>query len=233
MDNGGDHIGEKKPPWLMFIVPVNLYYLGFGDRFTCIPRLESEREGALPLHISSFVIVIVIGIASNIDNIGIGFSYGARKIHVPWRSVLVIATTSLLAALIGGISGVIVSSFIGSVANFIGGSILICLGVFIIAQALIQRKQEKKEEVKLDKKISVWELGVVTIAQSITDLTAGFGTGVSHINVYETAFSIGLFSYLFLIVPAFIGRKYLANWFGNSATIVSGILLIAVGVHLF
>ncbi|GMA64853.1 hypothetical protein GCM10025859_52930 [Alicyclobacillus fastidiosus] len=120
------------------------------------------------MNISSFVIAIIIGIASNIDNIGIGLSYGARKIHVPWRSAMVIASTSLLAALIGGISGIFVSSFIGSVANFIGASILICLGVFIIAQALIQRKQEKQEEENLAKKIGVWELCIVAIAQSIT-----------------------------------------------------------------
>ncbi|GMA63787.1 manganese efflux pump [Alicyclobacillus fastidiosus] len=107
------------------------------------------------MNISSLIMAIVIGVAFNMDNIGIGLSYGSRKIHVPWKSVLVIATTSLLAALIGGISGIFVSSYIGSVANLIGGSILICLGVFIIAQALIQRKQEKQEEVNLAKKIGV------------------------------------------------------------------------------
>jgi putative Mn2+ efflux pump MntP len=185
------------------------------------------------LHLQYLLMAIIIGIASNLDNIGIGLSYGTRNVQIPWRSVVVIATTSFLAALIGGISGILVSSVIGAVASFIGGSILICLGIFVITQAMIQRKRREKAEVHVANKITVWELGIIAIAQSITDLAVGFGTGVSHINVFETAFSIGFFSFLFLIVPALIGRKYLANWLGNGATVIAGILLIVVGLHQF
>ncbi|MNW43769.1 manganese efflux pump MntP [compost metagenome] len=81
------------------------------------------------------------------------------------------------------------------------------------------------------KSISLGESVVLGIALAMNALAGGFNAGITHLNVWYTSISVGLFSYLLLAACAGFGEKVAAEKFGNRATVISGLLLILIGIH--
>lgn len=69
-----------------------------------------------------------IGLAANLDNLGIGFSFGARSTKIPFTSNLLIAILSMISAFASITCGHFVAKYISSeLANWIGGSMIILM----------------------------------------------------------------------------------------------------------
>lgn len=197
----------------------------------------------------SLLAVIAIGLASNLDNAGVGIAYGVRKIRIPWYSNLAIAIISLLATLVSGLFGSWLSSWIHPwIAQLLGTVVIVGVGIWVLLQPFLEKKtvpaQEddvnpltrllrNPEEADKDssKSISLGESVVLGIALAMNALAGGFNAGITQLNVWYTSLSVGLFSYLLLAVCAGFGEKVAAEKLGNRATIVSGLLLILIGIH--
>ncbi|UUZ80795.1 manganese efflux pump [Paenibacillus sp. P26] len=88
--------------------------------------------------------VFAIGIASNIDNLGIGMSYGMRSTRVPFFSNLLIALLSVIATFLSMTAGDLVSHTLQSpVANAAGGVMIIVLGLWSIRPGAFRRPAEQ------------------------------------------------------------------------------------------
>ena len=174
---------------------------------------------------------MLIGITSNIDNIGIGLSYGLRKARIPWSFCCVTALTSFTACLLGSFTGARITHFIStSTCSIIGSMILICIGLWTIIQVFVS----KADQVQLETKTTIGfsEMMFIALAQGMTDLSIGFGAGFAQLNTLELSVSVGLFSFILLLIPARLGGRLIPNRLGKSATFLSGILLILVGLYL-
>lgn len=197
----------------------------------------------------SLLAVIAIGLASNLDNAGVGIAYGVRKIRIPWYSNLAIAIISFLATLVSGFFGSWLSSWIHPwIGQLLGTVVIVGVGVWVLLQPFLEKKitsvQEddvnpltrllrNPEEADKDssKSISLGESVVLGIALAMNALAGGFNAGITHLNVWYTSLSVGLFSYLLLAACAGFGEKVAAEKFGNRATVISGLLLILIGIH--
>ncbi|MGZ4031493.1 MAG: sporulation membrane protein YtaF [Tumebacillaceae bacterium] len=190
--------------------------------------------------------IIMIGLASNLDNGGIGIAYGVRKISIPFRANLMIGLISFMATLLSGYFGQYISQYLHpTIANWIGTVILIAAGVWVMIQPF--RKQEEmvpdknpvtrilKKPESADwnesKNIEFWESVVLGITLAMNALAGGLDAGLTGINIFGTAVSVGVFSLLSLGGCAYLGEKYAADKLGDRATIVAGLLLILVGFH--
>ncbi|KEK22281.1 sporulation membrane protein YtaF [Bacillus gaemokensis] len=191
--------------------------------------------------------ILLIGIASNLDNAGVGIAYGIRRIQISWFNNFIIAFFGFLFTLLAGFFGNWISLFISDfMANLIGAIVLGVIGVFVLCQPLLSKSEEvleKKgnmvmgilhnpENADFDgsKTISFSEALVLGVALSINNIAGGFDAGVTNLNLWWTAIVSGVFSFICISGFSYIGKKFLAEYLGKWATIIAGVLLILIGI---
>ncbi|MDD3223778.1 MAG: sporulation membrane protein YtaF [Clostridium sp.] len=110
------------------------------------------------------IVILLIAFVSNLDNFAVGVSYGARKIFIPFKANFIIAIITGLGTLISMILGKFISNiFTTSEANFLGGLVIVLVGVWIFAKELIDLLKKKKginecEEKNIDRNIQDYGL---------------------------------------------------------------------------
>lgn len=194
----------------------------------------------------SLLAILAIGLASNLDNAGVGIAYGVRKIRIPWYSNLAIALISFMATLISGLFGNLISTWISPwIGQLIGTIVIIGVGVWVLLQPYVEKKPIAKEsstnsftrllqnpeEADKDssKSISLPESILLGIALAMNALAGGFNAGITQLNIWYTSLSVGIFSFILLALCAGFGEKFAAEKLGNRATVISGLLLIFIG----
>ncbi|MBO1913682.1 manganese efflux pump, partial [Microvirga sp. 3-52] len=77
--------------------------------------------------------ILLISIAANIDNLGISVSYGLKANRIPFTTNIIIAIISAICTFISITAGQLLSNYLSnSTANFVGGFLIVCLGLWII-----------------------------------------------------------------------------------------------------
>ncbi len=197
--------------------------------------------------LNSVLLIFAIGIASNLDNAGVGIAYGVRKIRVPLISNFIIALMGFSLALVGGLFGNWISLWLTPfTCQLISMTVLVSIGVYLLSQQYLVKKTKEQqsdgnrilrvlrnpEEADLDrsKSIGLSESFILGIALSINNLAGGFSAGITQLNILATASVSGLFSFLCTGLCAIFGLKFASGRLGEKATTISGILLILVGV---
>lgn len=172
--------------------------------------------------------ILAIGLSTNLDGIRIGLFYGIRKVAVPWRFYAVISVVSVLGSLIGGLTGQrITHGMSSSLYGLIGSAILITMGLW----AMIQTFAKDSEHDKMTPlNIGFHETMLMGVSEAMADLSLGFGTGFIGLNVLTVAISIGVFRLVCLFLANRLGRRLTPSKFSRSAEVISGILLIVVGL---
>lgn len=209
----------------------------------------SNGKGANLMNTYSLIAILAIGVASNLDNAGVGIAYGVRKIRIPWYSNLAIAIISFLATLWSGLFGSLISIWIEPwVGQLIGTVVIVAVGVWVLLQPFREKNTppiesptgsnftrflSNPEEADRDssKSISLGESVLLGIALAMNALAGGFNAGITHINVWLTSLSVGFFSFVLLALCSLFGERYAAEKLGDRATIISGALLILIGLH--
>jgi len=196
--------------------------------------------------ISSFATVFAIAIASNLDNAGVGIAYGVRKIQISWMANVLIAVISGIATYISGAVGREATRYIPTgVAVWTGAIVIVMVGIWVLTEPWRNRRKQLAQKnvmsrilrdpvvADFDKSesIGIAEACVLGVALAMNALAGGFDAGIEHIGIEWTAFLVAILSYVLLGVAAFLGRKYAAESFGNKATYIAGLILIAIGIH--
>jgi len=200
-----------------------------------------------------FLSIFLLCLAPNLDNMAIGLAYGARKINVPFKSNFAIALFSGFATLISSFFGNLLTNYIPNyLGNVIGGSIVSAMGVFTIVSYLLNKRKSKiareSSHLYLDNlkavmddpgiadtdysgDISLKESILLGIALAVNCLGTGFGAGMTGVNVFVLTGAVIIFSLMTISFGALVGKRYAAVFLGDKATIISGLLLLAVGVY--
>jgi len=200
-----------------------------------------------------FVSIFLLCLAPNLDNMAIGLAYGARKINVPFKSNLAIALFSGFAIFLSSLLGNLLTNYIPNfLGNIIGGSIVSVMGIYTIGSYLLTKIKSNKVQdnnhlyfdnlkaVMNDPSIadrdysgdiSLKESILLGIALAINCLGTGFGAGMSGVNILVLTVAVIIFSLMTISFGALVGRRYAARLLGDRATVISGLLLLAVGVY--
>ncbi len=201
-----------------------------------------------------FLSIFLLCLAPNLDNMVIGLAYGARKINVPFRSNLAIALFSGIATLLSSLLGSALANYIPSyTGNIIGGSIVGIMGLYTIIGHLIKNKKNTGNKYQngnqyivelrnvmddpgiADKDysgdISLKESILLGTALAVNCLGTGFGAGMTGVNIAVLTTAVIIFSLTTISLGAVIGRRWAAKFLGDQATILSGLLLLAVGIY--
>ncbi|WOV88926.1 manganese efflux pump [Sporosarcina oncorhynchi] len=177
----------------------------------------------------SVVTVLLIGIVANLDNVGISISYGLRFNRIPFKYNLTISFISMVFAIISLEAGAYFADILKTqAANLIGGSLLIAIGIWLIIKSIFFEQAPTRKEITT---IDLREAVTVGFIMALNCLTIGFGAGITGAPSLQTAFSIGVFSIVSIIIGVELGHKIGNTWFGKNADNVGAILLIIIGLY--
>ena len=202
--------------------------------------------------------LILLALAVSLDSFSVGFTYGLRKMRIPFKSIVIIACCSAMTLTIAMLIGHLLQQFLSPVfAEKMGGIILIILGVWVIYQFF---RPEKEKDILPHEKViinlEIKSLGLVIhilkkpmsadfdksgtitgveaimlgLALSLDAFGAGIGAVMLGFSPGYLALAVALLSSLLVFFGIKLG-SYLSQitWLQNFS-FLPGILLIIIGV---
>ncbi|MCL1699344.1 sporulation membrane protein YtaF [Lysinibacillus sp. Bpr_S20] len=208
----------------------------------------------------NWLMIVAFTFSSSIDNLGVGLSYGIRKINVRFDKNILISIICFLMSM-GGISfGVWLSKILpGMLPVIIGALLLFIIGIRIILLAK-PRKQEisteesnyeiqsntvqdilrNPEEAQFNKsgEIGWGEAVLLGIALSANALTNGVGAGLLGLSPLVISISAAIGSFITVWLGVLLGSKVAdvrigSFTLGQFGTIISGVILLIVAFGAF
>lgn len=209
------------------------------------------------LHLMS---ILLIAVSSNLDNIGVGTSYGIRKINIPITSNLLIAVVTSTGTFLSILLGQAIYLFLSEkMAGLLGGGIIIVAGIWVIFQeTIMHRDREPEEEKQIVAKTGLSRFGLSHIVQilnnpiiadwdfsghidlkeatalafglTLNNIPNGVGAGMLGLNVFIMTSVVFLVSIITIWIGIYFGHLGI-RWLGKSAGLLSGLILIFVGLY--
>ncbi|KKM11945.1 hypothetical protein SY88_06010 [Clostridiales bacterium PH28_bin88] len=204
--------------------------------------------------------VLLFSLAVSIDGLGVGLSYGMRRILVPWHSLLVICVTSTVAITVSMFFGHLVAGLIPpGVAEKLGALIMVAVGCWIILEARIKGRNHVEEaacgEYSL-LKVKIRPLGIVIqilrepvqadfdrsgtinprealalgLALAMDALGAGFGAAVAGMELWLVPVFVGLCKLALVSGGLKLGARVGEHWLGNAGSLVPGAIILILGL---
>ena len=193
--------------------------------------------------------LVILSLAANLDNLGVGVAYGVRRIKVPALSNLIIAGIAFLLGIISVLIGKSIARFFNdAVANNIGAALLIGVAIWVMLPqkqtSHSQTESRKKhtsllellnnpEEADWDHSATIsWQESIVLgFALSVNVFTNGITAGLWNLDAVFSALMMALFSFLTIWTGTWLGEQYGSRWLGNKANITAGIILLLLGIY--
>ncbi|MBB6445679.1 sporulation membrane protein YtaF [Bacillus benzoevorans] len=205
--------------------------------------------------------LLLLALSVSLDSFSVGFTYGLRKMRIPFKSIMIIACCSAVTLMISMFIGHLIQRFISpELAEKIGGIILIALGGWIIYQFF---RPDKEKDVLLHEKmivnLEIKSLGLVIhilrkpmsadfdqsgtitgleafmlgLALSLDSFGAGIGAVMLGLSPLYLALSVAVLSSLLVFLGMRMGA-YLSqiSWL-QKLSFLPGILLITIGLLRF
>jgi len=189
---------------------------------------------------------LLFSISANIDNFTVAIAYGLKKIRIGILSNLLIALVSGIGTFLSMSIGLFINKFLPSnISNIVGSLILIIIGLWFILDYYRKRKTDtfalkNNYEILINTKIAgndnlkyidIKESIILAFGLTINNLGLGIGASITGLNIYFTTLLTIIFSLLSILLGFTIGNTYLAKAFGNYAPLVSGILIVFLGIY--
>lgn len=195
---------------------------------------------------------LLFSLSSNLDNIVIGIAYGIKKIKIGSIANLIIAIITSSGTLLSMLIGSYIAKLLSySMANCLGASIIVMLGIYFVAQSVIKilnNTKSKKLALKniddmieyaeisdLDKSgnINIKEALLVSFGLTFNNLGTGVAASITGISVQLTVIFTFILSIVLIIFGEALGSHIFGKVLGKYAPLFSGILLIILGVIEF
>jgi putative Mn2+ efflux pump MntP len=113
--------------WIAFIL------LGFIGGKMIKESFSREKEGKPVENAFNFIKMLVLSIATSIDALAVGITFAFFEVNI-FKAVLITGTTTLFISMGGVKIGNIFGTKFKSKAEFIGGTVLILIGIKIIIE---------------------------------------------------------------------------------------------------
>ncbi|MED3622709.1 sporulation membrane protein YtaF [Neobacillus thermocopriae] len=200
--------------------------------------------------------LLILAFALSLDSFSVGFTYGLRKMAIPLKSILIIATCSAISLMIAVSIGHGLEKILSpSITAKLGGFILIGLGAWVLYQFF----RPEREPIDMEKMIVNFEIrslglvinilrkpmsadfdksGTITgieafmlgFALSIDSFGAGIGAAMLGFSPLKLAVTVAVMSSLFVLLGIKSGALFhKIDWIQKFA-ILPGILLIIIGI---
>lgn len=182
------------------------------------------------------ITIILIGMASNLDNLGIALAYGVRQKKITIVPNLLIAIISMIITYIAVMAGSKIIVYISPYKANILGSLLLCgVGVWtLLSNRPSRRKTRKGFDIpgrEQSQNLSFKEAIFLGFLLSLNCMAGGIGIGANGISAIWTVISIGVFSILTIGLGSHFGYLLSKSFIGRYSTSISGCLMILIGIY--
>ena len=207
----------------------------------------------------SWLIILAFAVSSSIDNLGVGISYGIRKIRIGIGANLLIGFICFLMSIVGISFGVWLSKILpGMFPMIIGSFFLIIIGIRIILLAVPRKKVLAVSDENSNPSLSIkgilknpevadvdnsgeigWgEAMILGVALSANALTNGLGAGLLGFSPFAISLIAAIGSIISVWVGVKLGHKLSdvrigSFTLGQFGTIISGILILIIAMGVF
>ncbi len=204
--------------------------------------------------ISVLISAFLLSFSSCLDNIVVGIAYGMKKTKIGFISNLLIAIITSFGTLVSMLFGKFIASVISvNVAQALGSAMIILIGVYFILEYFIKKTAYQTElsvecesdnenlcdelknsddycNGKYNQKIGIKETVLLAFALTINNLGIGISASLAGVNIIATVLLTFIISILTIIAGLSMGSNLIGRLFGKFASLVSGILMLILGV---
>ena len=178
--------------------------------------------------------IILIGLGLSMDAVAVSAANG--MFYKPnWKKVLLIAVLfglfQGLMPLAGYYLGRLFSDFIGKIDHWLALILLSVIGTKMIIDGC-KKKKADTETLQERPNLTIKLLILQSITVSIDALAVGISFVGIEINIFIAVIIIFAITTALCIAAAYIGKAF-GSFFSNKATLLGGIILIAIGVKIF
>lgn len=204
----------------------------------------------------TWLIILAFTLSSSIDNLGVGLSYGIRKIHVSFGKNLLIAIICFVMSMVGITFGVWLSTILpGMLPVIFGALLLFIIGIRIILLAKPRKNEPSKEALQPKNGQSIFknpeeadfnksdEIGwgesiLLGIALSANALTNGVGAGLLGLSPVVISLTAAIGSFITVWAGVKLGSKVAdvqvsSFTIGQFGTVISGLLMLLLAFAAF
>ena len=169
---------------------------------------------SIGLAMDAFSISVCKGLATKIINfkyiVTIGLYFGIFQGIMP---------------IIGYIVGTGFYDQITNIDHWIAFTILFCIGINMIREAILNKEKEKDDSLKVKNML------ILAIATSIDALTVGITFAFFNVNIILSCTLIGVITFVISVIGVKIGNVF-GNKYEKKAQIFGGIILILLGIKI-
>lgn len=179
---------------------------------------------------------IFFSISANIDNVVIGISYGIKKIHISLFKIFLICCITSVITFFSMYVGQNISIFFDvKLANIIGASSLIIIGIIPLVKKLFLRKHFRKDSRNYscyieNRNINVKEIFTTIINLSINNIAAGIAASITGINILCTTIGTLIFGSIFLYIGNNLGKRINNKLIEKYSEYIASLILIFIGI---
>lgn len=185
-----------------------------------------------------WIVIILIGLASSLDNFAVGLSYGTQGKRITRSANAWIALTAILISLVALFAGRLIGFTLpSSLTGLCGGLLILLIGIGSLVESIKHHRQSSKtipgaETVDRDHNnlITSREVVWLSFALSFNALGTAFGAGVGGMDPLSVSLFIGLFSYLSIAAGQWMGLKSVRTPLGHISELTAAVLLIVIGL---
>lgn len=179
------------------------------------------------------ILLVAGALGTDAFSLAIGMGLGKGTLRRVYLFPLIVAVFHVIMPLIGLGAGIVLGKVLGQVARYIGGTVLILIGLHMFQEA-----REKKTGCSVPGTFrgkiftGFWAMMLVAGSVSLDALTAGLSLGALQVNLWLTVITFGLVAGLMTLAGLLCGQK-LGCWLGEKAQLVGGLVLVVIGVTMF
>lgn len=196
-----------------------------------------------------FLSALLYSLSSNLDNLVIGIAYGVKKIKIGITPNLIIATVTSIGTLISMSVGKFISGFLPtSLTNMLGAVIIMLLGLYFLIQSILKlipksysnslalknvdeiMDYAEKSDSDNSGTLNIKEAFVVSLGLMLNNLGTGLAASITGVNLSITVICTFILSIALLMLGKSIGHNVLGSICGKYAPLISGVLLIILGI---
>jgi putative sporulation protein YtaF len=197
------------------------------------------------------IYISLIALANNLDNIGVRIAYSIRGIKISTLKNLWISVITFIISSLAAYSGSIISSVLSkNVSSILSMLLLMAIGLWIIFEPYLKEKNNHKNSHEILNDTNIYsilkepeiadmdnsndidfrEATFLGIALSINNVGGGLSAGMIGLNSFFVGFFSAVISFLALWAGNYVTDFFKKHSIGNKAAMVSGILLILIGI---
>jgi putative sporulation protein YtaF len=198
--------------------------------------------------------LILIAVAVSLDGFWGGFAFGLRKIKIPFGSLIIISSWSVLCTMIAMLIGHYLRNVIPiEMAKYIGALLLLLLALYTLKQGFDHRKENRgafKPKINLhdltkilqnplladydnEDDIKPMEGTLLGLAVAMDASIAAFTLALLGINPFTTPFMFGAAHFLMIGVGNMLARTNMVGNLGEKFALLPGLILLVMAVLRF